>query len=256
MKTQGPDDSRPDGTVSFIVPAFNEERYLPACLASIRAQRGEFEIIVVDNNSTDGTAAIALQWTEKVTFCRTPGIAAARNCGASSATTEFLAFVDADAQICGKWLEQGLMMMIDGGFDAVCGWNYFTEGNPLRFLLYNTYSIGFLTFAAASAVLGRPVVAGNNLLIRKNTLEAAGGFPCFVGEDLKLSHILNQMGGRIGFCPAMRIAYASRRFRQQGFFRVMGLWLSTLGRDLAEGDYAIDYQRKEQKTRAGRQTPA
>jgi glycosyltransferase involved in cell wall biosynthesis len=234
--------------VSFIVPAYNEECYLAACLASIRQQRGDFEIVVVDNSSTDRTGDIARQFADRVVFCPTPGIAAARNCGAQSASSEVLAFVDADARLNGNWLKQGLERMLTGGFDAVCGWNYFAEDNPLRFCFYNTYSIGFLLFLAARSMAGRPVVAGNNLLIRKRTLDAARGFPRFVGEDIKLSSILNACGCRVGFSPSMRISYSSRRFRREGFFRVIGLWLESLARDIPEATYALDYNRQANRS--------
>lgn len=230
-------------SVSFIVPAFNEVNRLAVCLASIRAQKGNFDIIVVDNNSNDGSAGVARQFTDKVVACTEQGIGVARNRGATASTAELLAFVDADAVLCPRWLERGQAHLVSRRCDAVTGLNYFSEPNFLRFVLYNTYSIGFLFFLAARSIAGRSVVAGNNLLIRKRTLEAARGFPRFVGEDIKLSSILNASGCRVGFCPSMRISYSSRRFRREGFFRVVRLWLETLARDIPEATYALDYNR-------------
>ena len=230
-------------SVSFIVPAFNEVHRLPACLTSIRAQKGDFELIVVDNNSNDGSAEIARQFTDKVVTCTEQGIGATRNCGAAASTAELLAFIDADAVLCPQWLERGHAHLVSCRYDAVTGLNFFSEPSFLRFVLYNTYSIGFLLFLAARSMAGRPVVAGNNLLIRKRTLDAARGFPRFVGEDIKLSSILNASGCRVGFCPSMRISYSSRRFRREGFFRVVRLWLETLARDIPEATYALDYNR-------------
>jgi len=227
--------------VSFIVPAFNEQERLPLCLASIRAQPGEFEVIVVDNNSRDKTAEIARQYADRVIFCGSQGIAAARNSGAACAESRILAFVDADATLHHDWLSRGLEHLASRKLHGVCGMNYFTADCLPRFCLYNTYSLAFLFFLAVRSVAGRPIVAGNNLIIRKDSLMAVGGFPCFVGEDIKLSAALNRCGFRTGFSASMRIAYSPRRFRQRGFFRVLRLWVSTLARDLPEGSYAIDY---------------
>ncbi len=229
---------------SFIVPAFNEEERLAPCLASIRAQQGEFEIIVVDNNSRDRTAEIARKYADRVVPCGLQGIAAARNQGADCATADVLAFVDADARLQPDWLRRGHRQLAESRLHAVSGLNYFAETNLLRFCLYNTYSIGFVIFLSARALMRRPVVAGNNLLIRRDAFKAVGGFPRFIGEDMKLSEALNRIDSRVGFCPFMRITYSSRRFRRQGFFKVLSLWLSSVVKDLPEDSYAIDYSGK------------
>jgi len=234
--------TRPLPEVSFIIPAFNEEQFLSTSLPSVRAQKGNFEIIVVDNNSRDGTAEFARRHADLVVPCTAQGIGAARNCGADRASGEILAFVDADAALAPEWLERGLRHLRTLTLDAVCGWSYFSERSIPRFCLYNTYSIGFTVFIAGRLATGRPVIAGNNLLIQKSTLLQAGGFPRLVGEDIKLSTMLGRQGCRIGFCSSMRIAYASRRFRRQGFFRVLRLWISTLKQDIPEAGYAIDYR--------------
>lgn len=91
--------------ISVIVPAFNEEKLLGASLTEIKSaarafeKRGwEFELIVCDNNSTDGTAEIARAAGAKVIFEPVNQIARARNAGASIATGDWLIFVDADSR--------------------------------------------------------------------------------------------------------------------------------------------------------------
>jgi glycosyltransferase involved in cell wall biosynthesis len=91
--------------ISIVVPAFNEERMLPASLAAIRAAASAFdaaglawELIVCDNNSSDRTAAIARQAGARVIFEPINQIGRARNTGASAATGQWLLFVDADTQ--------------------------------------------------------------------------------------------------------------------------------------------------------------
>lgn len=90
--------------ISVIVPAFNEELGLAASLRSIRAAMKAFEdagwsseLIVCDNNSTDGTAVIAREAGAEVVFEPVNQISRARNTGAAQATGDWLLFVDADS---------------------------------------------------------------------------------------------------------------------------------------------------------------
>jgi glycosyltransferase involved in cell wall biosynthesis len=89
--------------LSIVVPAFNEERLLPATLERIRAAAQPFdgawdwELIVCDNNSTDRTAEIARAAGAKVVFEPHNQISRARNRGAAAASGEWLVFVDADS---------------------------------------------------------------------------------------------------------------------------------------------------------------
>jgi glycosyltransferase involved in cell wall biosynthesis len=91
---------------SLVVPAYNEERYLPRLLDSVDAARGAYrggppqvEVIVADNASTDATARIARERGCRVTLVEKRAIAAARNGGAALATGEVLGFVDADTRV-------------------------------------------------------------------------------------------------------------------------------------------------------------
>jgi len=90
--------------ISIVVPAFNEERLLGGTLEQIRRAAGVFavrqwetELIVCDNNSTDGTAAVARACGARVVFEPVNQIGRARNCGAAAATGQWLVFVDADS---------------------------------------------------------------------------------------------------------------------------------------------------------------
>lgn len=99
--------------ISVIVPALNEEAVLARCLASLRKQRLAadcFEVIVVDNGSTDQTREIARSFSGwlPLTVIERSGvrISALRNSGAAIAKGELLAFLDADCVACEHWLRQ------------------------------------------------------------------------------------------------------------------------------------------------------
>lgn len=92
-------------TISVLVPAFNEAVGLPRTLAAIQASAAAFrtrgwtlELIVCDNNSTDGTAAVARAAGATVVFEPINQIARARNTAARAATGAWLVFVDADSE--------------------------------------------------------------------------------------------------------------------------------------------------------------
>lgn len=92
--------------ISLVIPAFNEEKYLPALLDSVDVARAhysrgadEVEVIVADNSSTDGTAELARARGCRVAPVHKPAIAASRNGGARIATGEIVAFIDADCTI-------------------------------------------------------------------------------------------------------------------------------------------------------------
>jgi glycosyltransferase involved in cell wall biosynthesis len=104
--------------ISVIVPALNEESVIGHCLASLQCQTlaaATFEVLVVDNGSTDGTVAIARSYARStsVRVIERGGarIAALRNAGAAIARGQFLAFLDADCVAPKHWLVQALDLM-------------------------------------------------------------------------------------------------------------------------------------------------
>ena len=83
--------------ISVVIPAYNAERFLPRCLKSVFAQTLKpEEVIVVDDGSTDNTAALAAELGTTVISQTNSGIAAARNNGIRHASGEWIALLDAD----------------------------------------------------------------------------------------------------------------------------------------------------------------
>ena len=118
--------------VSIVVPAFNEERLLPASLAGIQAATAAFtdagwatELVVCDNNSTDRTADIASGAGARVVLEPINQISRARNTGAAHATGDWLLFVDADSCPT-RELFADVVRAIDSG-------RYLAGGATLRF---------------------------------------------------------------------------------------------------------------------------
>src|SRR2546430_13201734 len=107
------------GVLSFIVPAFNEEVELPATIAAIRdaVQDRQYEIIVVDDASSDATAHVAREAGAQVVAINRRQIAAARNAGARVARGDVLLFGDADTRIRHEHVA-GALESLRGGYDG------------------------------------------------------------------------------------------------------------------------------------------
>lgn len=110
--------------VSVIIPVYNYERYLAEAIESVLAQTcSHTEIIVVDDGSTDGSAAVAGHYTNSVKYFYQPnaGLAAALNKGISMSSGGFLSFLDADDIWTPKKLEHQMSAMDDPEIDMVFG---------------------------------------------------------------------------------------------------------------------------------------
>lgn len=170
---------------SVIIPAYNEENYLPRTLDALQAAMAAIdrpgEIIVVDNNSTDATAEIARRRGARVVFEKINQISRARNAGAMDARAENLLFLDADTLISAELLGRALDNLQQK--DCCGGGATVSPDRPLESL----YQFGLLFWNRLSVKLG--VAAGSFVYCRKEGFEAVGGFSekVYVGEEIWFS---------------------------------------------------------------------
>ncbi|HJW37557.1 MAG TPA: glycosyltransferase [Candidatus Udaeobacter sp.] len=177
--------------ISFIIPAHNEEFELSSTLAAIRAGTSDagrpYEIVVVDDASTDATPEIAAQAGAKVVPINRRQIAAARNAGARAAQGEYLFFVDADTRINGSHITEAITALEAGyaGGSARVAMDGFvpTWG---RVLLRGFSGLYF----------GLNLGAGAFLFTTRRNFDATGGFDeqYFVGEEVYFSLALKNLG--------------------------------------------------------------
>ncbi len=178
--------------VSFVVPAWNEAGGIAATLASLRgageaAVPGRYEIVVVDNASTDGTAAIAETSGARVVHEPHRQIARARNRGAREARGRFLVFVDADTLVSPEVVRQALEAMGTGG--VVGG------GSVLRFSGGNSLARGAV--GLWNRISRRMSwAAGSFLFCRREAWEGVGGFDegLYAGEEIGFSRAVSRWG--------------------------------------------------------------
>jgi glycosyltransferase involved in cell wall biosynthesis len=185
--------------LSIIIPAWNEERELPATLVQIRAILDEIavtgpagparthELIVVDDASTDRTAEIALSFGARVERVEKRQIAAVRNAGAAIATGEYLIFIDADTRVPYATLVAALRELDAGAIGG--GAPVEMEGETPALL-----RPFLLAFMLVWRFLGH--AAGCFVFCRRDAFEAVGGFDerFFASEEVWLSKALKACG--------------------------------------------------------------
>jgi len=177
---------------SIIIPAYNEERYLPKTLAFAKKTVENFaipgEIIVVDNNSTDNTAEIVRDFNCKLTFEKHNQIARARNAGARIASGEHFIFLDADTTLSPELLSAALMNLSDGN---CCGGGCTIKMD--RKLTYLTQKLlNFWNWISVKESLA----AGCFIYCSREGFEKIGGFSekVYASEEIWFSRNLSAWG--------------------------------------------------------------
>lgn len=208
---------------SFIIPTRNEAEYLPGCIESIKKQgRKDYEIIVADTLSDDGTKEIARRHGILVEEPR-PGTGRARNTAAKHAKGGILIFADADVRFGSDFLdrlERKFSKDIGGG---ICVLRSYDGGAYTRKIYDWTNHIPRLLTKA-----GKPVTMGSCFVYRKEHFNRVGGFdPEFItNEDHELAGRMHKHR-RFVFFHDISIGTSSRRIRSMGWFRLMKLYLKS-----------------------------
>ena len=214
--------------ISFVVPAYNEEKCLGAALEAIhaaaRATGLEYEIVVADDASSDATPAIAGQGGARVVKVSNRQISKTRNDGAHASTGERLIFVDADTLVTPEVVRAALAALdagaVGGGAAAVFeehapGWAHFS----IRFVV--------------GAMRLMNLAAGCFIYCRRDAFEAAGGFDpeIFAGEEIWLSLALRKQGPFVMLRE--QVVTSPRKFKGRTAWQTLWLALKLLARSPA-----------------------
>jgi len=177
--------------ISFVVPAHNEEvligRTLAAIAEAVAGAGEEWELIVVDDASTDATAAIAQAAGARVIHVDFRQISRTRNAGARVAAGDILIFVDADTIIDSTVVKATLRALAVGAAGG---------GASLRFDGRIPWHGRLLISLVRGGMRAARLAAGCYVFCRRASFEAVGGFDekLFAGEELALSRALARQG--------------------------------------------------------------
>ena len=214
--------------LSVVIPAFNEELYLPETLSSLRDAISVcpcgVEIIVVNNDSVDRTAEVAGSFGATVVHERVHNIARVRNAGANVARGQVLAFVDADTSVPPRFLARIAEVMADR---ACAGGSADIVHTPTSRLLR--------AYLEAYRWLGirLGMAQGAAQFCRKSAFTLLSGYDesQFMGEDVdfywRLQRLCVRIGGYLKFLDDLEVVPSPRRFDQTPLWRTL-IWTNPL----------------------------
>lgn len=199
--------------VSVIVPAYNGDRYIAEAIEGVLNQtHSEYEIIVVDDGSTDNTRKVVQQYGDRVNYLSqsNQGVAASRNLGLAAARGEYIAFLDQDdVFLPHKLASQVALFDRDAALGIVnSGWQIVDERGTVKAAVQPWQQIPHLS--SANLIIWKPVFLGA-MLFRRSWLERSGGFDTTLSQtpDVDLVMRLAMLG-----CPAAWVEQTTVKYRQ------------------------------------------
>ncbi len=214
--------------ISVVIPAYNEEKYLGKTLQSLVLQETKysFEVVVVDNASTDRTADVAESFSSQLNHLRVireskKGRGQARATGMDASRGRIILCTDADAVLPPNWVEK----MVDAleanpAAVAVSSAGKIVDFDPITNALY---WLGDLFYMYSYRIfLGYNTIVGFSLAVRAQAYQRSGGFRLDLRaqEDLELGIRLRKEG-QILFLPRVTVLVSGRRFRGG---MIQGVW--------------------------------
>jgi GT2 family glycosyltransferase len=198
--------------ISVVVCSHNGERTIQDCLEGLlELEYPDHEVIVVDDGSSDATAAIVSGHPVRFISTANNGLSSARNAGMEAATGEIVAYLDDDARPDPDWLTHLAAVFMNTEHAGVGGPNISppgdgpiadcvakSPGNPVHILLSDREA---------------EHIPGCNMAFRKDCLQAIGGFdPMFrvAGDDVDACWRLHERGWTLGFSPAALVWHHRR----------------------------------------------
>lgn len=220
-------------TISVVVPVYNDEPYVKACLGALQAQTvTPHEILFVDNNCTDGSMAIARRYKNvKILHEPKQGLSYARNTGLNMATGDILLRIDADTVLPPTYIEHLQQLAVAhpdvAGFSGYGVSRY--EFIPKISLLW-----AWSYFAFTKAYLAYPVLWGANMAIRKQYWHKAKKYlinnDMAVHEDQDVSLAIASVGGRVLVTKQLTVSVQMKAMFEYARYRKYGLMLQLLKR--------------------------
>ncbi len=221
--------------ISVVIPALNEEKFIATCVSSLKKQdfSGTYEIIVVDNNSTDATGQVAKKHGAKVVVEKTRGVCVARQRGTTVAQGRIIVSTDADCVFPKTWLSTIYATYKNNPTAvAVTGPYQFTP-KPAWGALWS--KLWFSLVGSIYALTGKVLYVGaSNFSFRKTAWKQVGEYNTRLAQGGDEYHLLLRLQslGVVVFVKNNTVVTSSRRLKKGLFYTIFVTFL---------GYYLLDY---------------
>lgn len=237
--------------ISFIIPAYNEEKSISETINSIKNSAVEldikYEIIVCDNDSTDKTIEISSNLGAKIAQTKIRNISVVRNTGAKDAKYSLLCFVDADSLVSEKLIKKSIQR-IDKGFFVISCLSHFKN-----YPTFESFGVWFYNLFSKIFKLG----VGQYIFVRKKIFNEIGGFPesYFAFEDLYLiKNIKKKYGWNKAHILSEVVRTSPRKFdgtksvKKFLLLLITAVLTSNVGKDKSKLDFWYERNQSERRT--------
>lgn len=208
--------------LSVVIPALDEEFLLERCLTALDVQdySGGYEVVVVDNGSTDATATVARAHGARVVHEPRRGTARARRTGFADARGDVIVSTDADCVAPAEWLSNLAAAMADPEIDGVVGgFTYVCRRRGVRLALRVLMPVAF----GVDRLFGGHFSEAN-FALRRHAYRRVGGFRIGASEGIDLTRRLRAAGFRLRVDHRLRVETSGRRF-DHAFARTVGAYV-------------------------------
>jgi len=204
--------------ISVVIPAYNEEKSIAKALKALASQitKEKFEVVVVDNNSTDRTSKEVLKFKDKLNLRlvleKKKGRGAARARGFKEAKGDIVMSTDADAEVPPDWIENLVSNLRESDAIAVTGSCRINDCGFVTNKVFNFVQPKFMRIYKFG--LGHFWLSGYNFAIYKDAYKKSGGFDPALNaqEDIDISFKAAKVG-KIKFVPSATVLFSGRRFK-------------------------------------------
>lgn len=225
---------------SIVIPAFNEEAFIEKCLSSLDVQsypRERYEIIVVDNGSTDNTFKIAERYCDFVLKKEKGHVGSVRNYGVMKARGDILICTDSDCVVSKDWLTKGVELLKKNRKHAF--------GGGLILSPNATWIEKYWLLNESQQTVQQKDLMGSCIFCWKKDFISVGGFNEEItsGEDTELSQKLKNIGLKIMLVPELSVVHLGNAKTVKSFF-LRQLWhsenyASNIGKSLNDPTFIL-----------------
>lgn len=214
--------------ISIVIPALNEEVYLPKLLQNLTDQTSkDFEVIVVDAHSEDRTRERAEQFADRIDIRVVEAdrrhLAYQRNFGANEAQGDYLLFLDSDMKLDPEFIQNLIKNIKQSKFLMYLPLHLPHDGTPSDEVLFRVIS----SFVEMSHLSQKPFTYGPGAVFHRHFFNSLGGYDeqVFVYEDHEIVQRAKKRGVSAKLLPQTKIYFSFRRFKKEGRINVLSKYL-------------------------------